>query len=85
MATTTYINKSNLMKRAWAIYHTCRYDHERKSIALRFIKERFANALCTAWAEANATAESVGAQIAELKRQIDFLSTSLNIHSGKSR
>lgn len=71
-------NKSSIMRRAWEIYRTVRYECERRSLAKGFIKERFRNALRTAWAEARVTpvakTERLTAELLRLEHSDTFSS-----------
>ncbi len=42
-------NLSKIMKRAWELYRTCRYELQREYIASGFKLDRFRNCLKSAW------------------------------------
>lgn len=70
-----------IMRRAWEIYRTVRFECERRALAEGFIPARFANALRGAWADAKSsiakplTAGQIRARILEIECSSDFLTS----------
>jgi len=85
---TTYVkdgkamfDRAAIMRTAWEIYRTVRYECERRALAKGFIAPRFANALRGAWADAKSsiakprTADQIRARILEIECGADFLTS----------
>lgn len=72
-------DRAAIMRRAWEIYRTVRYECERRALAEGFMPARFANALRGAWADAKSsiakprTADQIRARILEIECSADFL------------
>lgn len=63
-------NRSEIMKSAWARYHTVRCEAESRAVAKGFLKERFRNCLKAAWSVAKQRANNSQDRIRSLQAEI---------------